>query len=293
MLTMGAFSPRQTATNSPSTEEFAISDKTAAPDFATHFSHLTDPRMSGKCRHELIDIVTITILAVMCGANELTQVQLWGEHNQDWLEEFLELPNGIPSHDTFGRVLGLIDAEEFALGLSQWMQALAGSLDGEIVAIDGKTLRGSFDKKSGLKRLHLINAWARDNGLVLGQVACENGSGSEPKAVLKLLEILDIQGAVVTLDAGCVTQEIVKAIDQKGADFTVAIKGNQPKLYQAACELFEQHRDTDFAQIKHRLVETEEHSHGRDEYRAVHVLSLPPEGVWDQWPGARLYLIHI
>ena len=167
------------------------------------FSDLKDPRIAASCDHLLIDILAITVLAVICGADDWTDLETFGRLRQEWLKTFLALPNGIPSHDTFRRVLGLLDPRQFAAGLFRWTQALHEATGGKLIAIDGKTLRRSFAKKSGKLALHLVTAWSSENGLTLGQVACEEKS-NEITAIPKLLKLLSLRGCTVTIDAmGC------------------------------------------------------------------------------------------
>jgi len=205
--------------------------------FIEAFSDLSDPRVhENKIRHKLIDIVTVTVCAVICGADDWVDITLFGHAKQKWFERFLELPNGIPSHDTFSRVFAMIDAEVFGQVFMSWVSSLATKADGRIVPIDGKTLRGSRDGDVA-SPLHLVSAFCADNRLVLGQLATEEKS-NEITAIPALIEVLDLERAVVTIDAMGAQKEIVKAICAKGADYVIGLKTNQPKLYEGVEETF-------------------------------------------------------
>ena len=236
------------------------------------FAGLPDPRLERTKLHELGDILTIAICASICGAEHWTHIQDFGEAKIDWLGTFLKLPHGIPSHDTFGRVFALLDAKAFEKCLAAWTAHLAQDLAGEIVAFDGKSLRRSFKSAQAKSPWHLVSAWAAESGLVLAQVATEEGSdkSNEIKAIPRLLEILDLKGATVTIDAiGCQTA-IARQIVEKKADYVLAVKDNQPKLLEdvqrvmkeAMAPVNQKHRD---------YHETVEKAHGRLEVRRTWV----------------------
>jgi DDE_Tnp_1-associated/Transposase DDE domain len=199
--------------------------------FSTYFDDLPDPRVDRTKQHLLKDILVITILAVIAGADGWEDIENYGLSKQQWLEEFLELPNGIPSDDTFRRVFEKLDPQALEKKLSQWLQQILGSVFQEIIPIDGKSLRGSYDREKGLKNLHLVTAWASEQRLVLGQVKVEDHS-NEITAIPALLELIDIAGAIITIDAMGTQTEIVRLIHQKKADYVVALKSNHPTLYQ-------------------------------------------------------------
>jgi predicted transposase YbfD/YdcC len=237
---------------------------------------LKDPRVQGRCDHLLIDILSITLLAVMCGAEDWPEIEEFGKRRQTWLQGFLQLPNGIPSHDTFRRVLGLLDRKQFAACLFQWTQALHQASGGKLLAIDGKTARRSFNKQSGLAALHLVTAWATENSLTLGQIACEEKS-NEITAIPQLLKLINLQGCTVTIDAmGCQREIAAQIRDQKG-HYVLALKGNQPGLESDLYQLYEQGLESDFQGMKHEMVHTAETGHGRREHRTCHVLEIPAD----------------
>ena len=233
------------------------------------FSELKDPRIDRTKRHSLIDIITITICAVAPGADSWVDVELFGKSKKEWLSGFLELPNGIPSHDTFGRVFSMLDAEAFQSCFVKCVKSVSEVTQGQIIAIDGKTLRRSHYSGAGKSAIHMVNAWASANNLVLGQVKVDDKS-NEITAIPKLLEMLEVTGCVVTI--GCQT-EIARAIDSRGADYVLALKGNQGQLYSDVVDMFEYGAQTEFADIESDWFETVEKSHGRVEKRRCRTIS--------------------
>ena len=231
------------------------------PLMMEHFTQLEDPRVGRAKRHKLTDVITIAVCAVICGANGWTDVELFGKSKQEWLKTFLELPNGIPSHDTFGRVFAMLEAERFEQCFMSWVSAISELTMGEVIAIDGKTLRRSGDKGAGKSALHLVSAWAKANGLVLGQKKVE-GHSNEITAIPELLRSLDVSGCIVTLDAMGCQKKVAQAIVEREADYVLALKGNQRELYEDVKDTFKQREanSDDF-------YETVEKSHGRIEMR--------------------------
>ncbi len=240
------------------------------------FEELEDPRVVGRCDHLLNDILAISLLAVLCGAEDFPDIEEFGKRRKDWLEEFLDLPKGIPSHDTFRRVMGAMDRKQFAACLFEWTKALHEASGGKLIAIDGKVLRRSMSKKSGLAALHLVTAWASDNGLTLGQVACEDKS-NEITAIPELLTLLNIRGCTVTIDAMGCQREIAAQIRGQGGHYVLALKGNQSKTADDMHQLFEESLDNDFADVKHESFETNEKGHGRKEQRSCQVIEIPQD----------------
>ena len=241
-----------------------------------HFVDLEDPRTRASCEHLLLDIVAITVLAVICGADDWTDLETFGRLRQNWLKTFLALPNGIPSHDTFRRVFGLLDRRKFAACLFQWTQALHEASGGKLVSIDGKTLRRSFAKRSGKAALHLVTAWSSENGLTLGQIACEDKS-NEITAIPELLKLLSLGGCTVTIDAMGCQKEIAEEIRGQRGHYVLAMKGNQPGLEADMQQLYMDAIDNDFVGLKHEECETTETAHGRTTTRNVHVVEIPKD----------------
>lgn len=205
-------------------------------NLSSYFADLRDPRVSRTKKHLLKDILVIAILALIAGAEGWEDIENYGQSKQQWLEEFLDLPNGIPSDDTFRgiyderRVFERIEPEALENSLAKWVQQLIPSLEREIVPIDGKCLRGSYDRNQGIKALHLVTAWAAKHCLTLGQIKVEDHS-NEITAIPALLELIDIKGAIVTIDAMGTQTEIVRLIREKKADYVLALKSNHPTLY--------------------------------------------------------------
>jgi predicted transposase YbfD/YdcC len=236
-----------------------------------HFSKVEDPR-GDYCKHKLLDIIMIAVCAVICDADNWVEVESFGKAKQNWFERFLELPHGIPSHDTFGRVFALIDAEQFQTGFLEWVQAFRAVTEGQIIPIDGKKLRRSHDKTIGKEAIHMVSAWASENRIVLGQVKVDDKS-NEITAIPKLLERLEIAGCIVTIDAmGCQKEIAKKIVDQK-ADYVLALKGNQNGLFEAVKELFEYAQETEYADCDYHT--TVNKGHGRIEIRECWTLSTP------------------
>jgi len=241
---------------------------------STCFVDVEDPRVVGRCDHLLLDIIAITILAVLCGAEDWPDIELFGTSRREWLKSFLALPKGIPSHDTFGRFFAAVDRNQFSAALFQWTQALHEATGGRLISIDGKALRRSFARKSGKAMLHLVTAWASDNHLTLGQVACEEKS-NEITAIPELLKLLSLKGCTVTIDAmGCQTQIAAQIREQKG-HYVLALKGNQSGLQEEMQALFDRGMETDFAELPHAVYQTTETGHGRTDERSCHVIEIP------------------
>jgi predicted transposase YbfD/YdcC len=238
------------------------------------FENVRDPRVVGRCDHLLIDILTITILAVICGADDWTDIELFGKVREAWLRQFLELPNGIPSHDTFSRVFELLGRNQFAAGLLQWTQALQEATDSKLVAIDGKTLRRSHRKRGGLAALHLVTAWSSQNGLTLGQYATEDKS-NEITAIPELLKMLNLKGCTVTIDAMGCQKEIAAGIRNRGADYVLAVKENQPHLYEDLQQHFNATLEDEESLPARQRHSTEENGHGRHEQRFYYSTPVP------------------
>lgn len=254
-----------------------------------YFESLPDPRHHRNRRHLLVDIITIAVCGVIVGCDGPTSINDWAKAKEDWLKEFLELPNGIPSRDCIRRVLTALKPEAFQACFESWIASLVTeSVTGKgVVAIDGKTLRRSHDQKNGLGPLHLVSAWATGNGVSLGQVATEEKS-NEIKVIPELIDRINVKGATVTIDAmGCQKEIAKKIVDAKG-DYVLAVKDNQPKLHEAIKEVFSDDRQADLLKRPHRSHETSEESHGRKDDRYYLLAKLPGDfALKDQWPGLK------
>jgi len=240
-----------------------------------HFVGLTDPRRR-EVTYPLINVVTIALCAVICGADDFVSIAAWGRTKRAWLAKFLDLSNGIPSHDRFNAILAAIKPAEFEKCLLSWITALHEITDGQLVVIDGKTLRRSFDAASSKSAIHMVSAWATANHISLGQVVVDEKS-NEITAIPKLLEILELSGALVTIDAmGCQT-EIAQQIVAANADYCLAVKGNQPTLHEGIVKFFDEHLEDDFARVSVRRHETKEKGHGRQETRYYFICPIPDD----------------
>ena len=235
-------------------------------DFLNVFSNMEDPRMDRRKLYPLIEIIFLTICAVMCGANHFTEVVIFGEANLDWLRKFLRFTNGIPSHDTIGYFFSKLDPGQFKAKFVEWMQSVAQLTNGEVVAIDGKTLRHSYDSSSNTAAMHMISAWADGASLVLGQLKV-NEKSNEITAIPKLLEMLDLSGCVVTIDAMGCQKEIAKSIIKKDADYVLALKGNQGTLHENVDLFFQDQIERNFTDGDVDTHKTVDVDHGRVEVR--------------------------
>ena len=261
-----------------------MSDLSIERSMASHFAGLEDPRSSTQSRHTLIEMIVIAIAATLSGADGWAGVETFGKGKEAWLRSFLELPDGIPSHDTFGRVFALINPEQFAACFRQWSAAVAELIPDEIIAVDGKTLRRSHHRGKGLAALHLVSAWATANRVVLGQVATDAKS-NEITAIPRLLEWLKLEGCIVTIDAmGCQTK-LAEQIVNQGGDYVLALKGNQETLAAEVEEAFIDADARDYAGVDSEFLETVERGHGRLEtrrYRTLGDLSgVPRSALWE------------
>lgn len=247
--------------------------------FARYFADLPDPRVDRTRWHRLDDILVIALCAVVCGADSFEEIERFGKARHDWLKRFLALPRGIPSHDTFNRVLAALDRRKFAECFGRWMADLCEQTGLRAIAVDGKAVRAApGDTFSGC--LHLVTAWATENGVALGQVAVADGS-HEIAAVPELLRVLDLKGALVTLDAAGCQKETLKQIRAQGGDYLVTVKGNQPALQKAVHAALDRACDTEFAGCD--MASSAEDGHGRHEERYVTVIR-DPEGLPAGWP---------
>ncbi len=233
-----------------------------------YFGELEDPRMNRTRLHSLTDILAITICAVICGADTWTEIALFGKSKLKWLRSFLELPNGIPSHDTFGRVFSRLDPQQLERCFRDWIAALAESGGGQLIAVDGKTLRRSFDTAGAKAAIHMVSAWSEANHLVLGQLATDAKS-NEITAIPRLLKMLDIADSVVTIDAiGC-QKSIAKQIVNQDGHYVLQVKSNQPKLHDLLEETFDEITTRPIPGEKYGFYQQTNGGHGRVETRRI------------------------
>ncbi|PSB55829.1 ISAs1 family transposase [Chamaesiphon polymorphus] len=239
---------------------------------AEHFNDIKDIRIERRKKHKLIDIITIAICAVVCGADGWEEIELYGIAKKKWLKEFLELSNGIPSHDTFARVFSQISPEEFNKSFLSWVKGICKKTAGEIIAFDGKQSRNSADDKNGRGIINTVSAWATSNRLVLGQRKVE-GKSNEITALPELINVLDLAGCIVTIDAMGCQREIVRKIVEKSADYVIAVKLNQPSLYEQVEQLFKQAIKTHGQGLKLSSFSSKELNRGREEIRNYLMIS--------------------
>jgi len=246
--------------------------------------------MDRQKRHKLLDILGVTICAVIAGADAWTEVEDYGREKREWLEKFLSLKNGIPSHDTFGRVFALLDPVELEEAFARWVRTLVGRLDG-VVAIDGKTARRSHDGASDKGALHVVSAWASEAGLALGQVATDQKS-NEITAIPELLGMLDIKGSLVTIDAMGCQRKIAQNILDAGADYLLSVKGNQERLEEDIAEELAEAQADGFKHMKYSHFETLEKNRERIEKREYWLTEdVGGLGTLDKWPGLSAMLM--
>ena len=243
--------------------------ETIASPLIKSFSDVEDPRAENR-EHKLIDILIIAICGVICGADSWVEIEEFGQAKRDWLSKFLELQKGIPSHDTFGRVFGLIDGDQFQAGFMMWVQRVSQLTSGQVIAIDGKQLRRSHDKAIGKDAIHMVSAWASENRLVLGQVKVDEKS-NEITAIPQLLDLLEISGCIVTIDAMGCQKEIAQKIIDNQADYVLALKENHPGTYRDVQSLFDYAQEINFADCQYH--QTLDKNHGRVEIRRCWTLA--------------------
>lgn len=251
----------------PKPEQVA-SIETIQQSLVENFGDIKDPRVERTKKHQLTDILVIAILAVIAGAQGWEDIENYGISKQQWLEEFLALPNGIPSDDTFRRVFEFINPEELNRCFLRWVETLVTKMGGEIIPIDGKTIRGSYDRNQGKSALHVISAWASEQNLVLAQMKVEDKS-NEITAIPALLELLDITGSIITIDAMGTQTEIAKKIIDKKADYVLALKANHPTLYHQVEQWFQTASAQNFQGIDVSYDQRIEKGHHRTEIRQV------------------------
>jgi len=237
-----------------------------SPSIAEHFSTLKDHRIDRHKKHQLIDIIVLCISATISGAEGWSDIVEFGHCKLDWLRKFVPLENGIPVDDTIARVISGLSVKGFQDCFQSWIQSVSERTDGEIISIDGKTLRLSHDRKNNKKALHMVSAWASENDMVLGQVKTEEKS-NEITAIPELLKILELKGCIVTIDAMGCQETIVHDIVDGGGDYAIAVKGNQGNLYNSIIDFFTTAYDNSFQGVQYQYEETLDKGHGRVEVR--------------------------
>jgi predicted transposase YbfD/YdcC len=251
-----------------------------------HLSIIEDPRIR-KVKHPLINILFIGMVASLCGAEDFVAMAEFGEARKDWFAKFLDLSNGIPSHDRFNSVFSLLKPEFVEASFRSWIEAFQGEFREKFIAIDGKTLRGSFDKATGKSALHMVHAWGRENGMCLGQVITDDKS-NEITAIPKLLEALEIKGCVITIDAMGCQRDIAQKIVEADGDYCLAVKANQGNLHADITNHIAEQMKDKFARVKISRHETDDEGHGRVEKRSYYVLPIPKKfEEAEKWAGLK------
>ncbi len=231
-----------------------------------HFSIIEDQRINRTKEHNLVDILVVSVLAMLCGAEHFTEFEMFGKARRGWLKGFLSLPNGIPSHDTFRRVFMLLDPAKFSECFRNWTESLRESIPEEIVAIDGKTARRTRSAARGTKPIHVVSAWAMENGLVLGQFKVDEKS-NEITAIPELLRVLELSGCIVTIDAMGTQKAIATEIRNADADYVLALKGNHETVHDEVRSFLLDAKARSFEGVAHEFLETVDGDHGRIETR--------------------------
>lgn len=249
-------------------------------EVAAYFAELEDPRSEVNLKHPLVSVVTIAVMAVLAGADGPTAIARWAALKAEFLQRVLPLPHGVPKKDVFGRVLAALNPAAFQAGFANWLASLRAQAEEDseverpVFPIDGKTLRRSHDRKNGLGALHSVSLWAADYGLSLGQVACAEKS-NEITAIPELLKLVDTTGAIITIDAMGTQTAIAEQIVEAGADYVLALKGNQETLHQGVVEYLDAQIEQDFSGSDARRHMTKEKAHGREETRIYVQLPAP------------------
>jgi predicted transposase YbfD/YdcC len=262
-------------------------------EVASYFTELEDPRSEVNLKHPLVSVVTIAVMGVLAGADGPTAIHRWAKLKSEFLQRALPLPHGIPGKDVFGRVLSALDPQAFQAGFAAWLESLRTKARGgsevsrPVFPIDGKTLRRTHDRRQGLGALHSVSLWAADYGLSLGQVACAEKS-NEITAIPELLKLVDTRGAIITIDALGTQTAIAEQIVESGADYVLALKGNQETLHDAVIAYLDEQIETDFAHCEARRHTTRETAHGREETRIyVHLPAPPTLPGFERWAGLK------
>lgn len=254
------------------------------------FESLSDPRHTRNRKHKLVDIMVLCVCAAVCGCDGPTAMHRWAVERYQWLAQHLPLANGIPSRDCIRRLLIALKPEAFQRCFQNWIaQAIVSDDNGDkrLIAIDGKSCRGSHDAGKDWGPLHIVSAWASDEGIALGQVATD-GKSNEITAIPKLIDQIDVSNAIVTIDAMGCQKDIVEKIVADGGDCVIAVKDNQPKLHAAIAEFFQEQIERDFADLKYRAHETRDESHGRIDERSYYITRTPRDfAAAADWPKVK------
>ena len=246
------------------------------------FNEIPDPRSGNAIRYQLAEVLVIAVLAILCGMEHFTEMEMFAREQHEWLCKFLTMKHGVPSHDTFGDIFAVISPEAVTAAFVEWVESIRSKISGEVVPIDGKTIRASRDVPKNQRAVHIVSAWAASNRLVLGQVATEEKS-NEIKAIPELLEMLELKGCIVTIDAIGTQTKIAEKIIERGGDYLLSVKENQAQLLDDVKMFFEDPTGC------FESAETYENAHGREEKRGCvitkDIAGIDPEGRWKGLSG--------
>jgi predicted transposase YbfD/YdcC len=245
-------------------------------EVVTRLKEIPDPRVVNRTTYKLHEVLFIALCGAVAGCDSWVEIEEFSKVRIDWLRKFTPLKDGIPSHDTLGRVFSMLGADKFTEFMIAWSSHLREAAKGQIVAIDGKTLRRSFDRAAGQAALHVVSAWAVDNGIVLGQVATDAKS-NEITAIPQLLELIDVKGCVVTIDAMGTQKEIAAKIIDRDGDYVLALKGNHPTLHEDVANIFVELEEGTRTSVARRKIRRVESSHGRQESREYTIIEVPDD----------------
>ena len=255
-------------------------------NFSNCFSNIKDPRVEGRTDYPVIEIIFLCISSIICGMDGWEDIEEFGQHNLDWLKRFFPFEKGIPRHDTIARVISRLSPKGLQDSFVSWVQSISNLTDGEVIAIDGKRARRSYDKKNNKSAIHMVSAWACTNGIVLGQRKTQDKS-NEITAIPELLKVLEIKGCIITIDAMGTQKEIAKTIKDKEADYVLALKGNHGELNEMVEDLFSKGFENNFQHMKANVDVEIDKGHGRLEERKCYALPIPKylESYKNDWAG--------
>lgn len=263
----------------------------SASTFIDCFSTIKDPRVTGRTDYPVLEIIFLCISSILCGMDGWEDIEDFGHSKLEWLRRFFPFENGIPRHDTIARVISRLSPSGLQSCFVEWVQSISNLTEGEVVAIDGKRARRSYDKRSNKSAIHMVSAWACNNGIVLGQKKTEDKS-NEITAIPKLLEVLEIKGCIVTIDAMGTQKDIAKAIKEKEADYVLALKGNHGELNEMVEDLFSEGFKNDFKNLKVTVNTEVDKGHGRIEKRTCYALEVPKylDSFRQEWAGLKTFI---
>jgi predicted transposase YbfD/YdcC len=254
-----------------------------------HFSSVEDPRVVGRCRHDFLDIIFVTVCAVLCGAESFLEIEEFGFQKVNWLKKFAELPNGIPSHDTFSRLFSTLDVKQFERAFANWVISTLGEAKLKRICFDGKSVNGTDRKINGktTSRLHLLNVFSHEHGLALGQTQCKSTAATEADAILEYLELLDIEGALISVDAVSSSARVTSKIRERKGDYICPIKRNQRPTLRELEKIFYSIPKVGSAQIDQAFMKEKKHGRVEERYSSVVSAKKMSDHFQSFWPGVK------